>query len=525
MLFRLLKLEYFAASMHGGLFVPLHKVGLSVQRNPLVWALPLQASLFLSNLDLLDPWNDEWFTLTTVLQPLNEVVSTDPMHPPLYYLLLHYWIRLPWTVTPLLSMRAMSVAWTLFATVIVYVLWLRREGSRFQTMFLALWVLSPCLLLHSRMARSYSMELALASLVILAASQWVKEPRDWKQAFLCVGSNVALLYTHYLSGLAVAAGVCVMFLLEKRFTLAAAHVAPLGVLYVPWMPTLGSSLSLWIGASRPPEGGNFIADQFVGLAYLFWSFSFGETMSTVSLLLSIALTPVVIYAVWRSIRTQATWLPVVLVAAGIAWIGVSGFSQFVFMPSLLMFLLPFFLMLIVRQINTYAFVALLVLYVCGDYAYFTRSGFLVKPYATPYTEMADVILDGSRGKNVIVAVDRYGAFSEPLTNRLDGSVRVIFLDDESSAREVLEAARRGPLGPTAIWLWRRTSDISPGTFVTKLEQDLSANHEVRNREFVAYSLPERWARRLLRGPGQAKYYYRLSEFRYCQECRSAKPLL
>ena len=36
------------------------------QRNPLVWALPLQALLLLSNLDLLDPWGDEWFTLTTV---------------------------------------------------------------------------------------------------------------------------------------------------------------------------------------------------------------------------------------------------------------------------------------------------------------------------------------------------------------------------------------------------------------------------------------------------------------------------
>ena len=105
------------------------------------------------------------------------------------------------------------------------------------------------------------------------------------------------------------------------------------------------------------------------------------------------------------------------------------------------------------------------------------------------------------------------SLTEPLVNRLGGSVRVIFLDDEASAREVLEAARSGPSGPSAIWLWRRTSDISPGTFVTKLEQDLSVGREVRRREFVAYSLPERWARRLLRGPGQPEYYYRLSEFR------------
>src|SRR5262249_19880527 len=89
----------------------------NVQRNPLVWALPLQALLLLSNLDLLDPWGDEWFILTHVSQPLSQVASSDPMHPPLYYVLLHYWIQLPWTVSPLASMRAMSAVWTLVATV------------------------------------------------------------------------------------------------------------------------------------------------------------------------------------------------------------------------------------------------------------------------------------------------------------------------------------------------------------------------------------------------------------------------
>jgi hypothetical protein len=163
--------------------------------------------------------------------------------------------------------------------------------------------------------------------------------------------------------------------------------------------------------------------------------------------------------------------------------------------------------------NRLVFVSILVLYAGADYAYFTRSGFLVKPYAAPYKEMADIIRDGSREQRAIVAVDSYGLFSEPLLNRLDSSIRVIFLHDETSAREVLKAARSGSSGPSVIWLWRRTSDISPGTFVTKLEQELSVGHEVRQREFVAYSVTERWARRLLRGPGQPDYYYRLSEFR------------
>ena len=496
-----------------------NRVGLDVQRNPLVWALPLQALLLLSNHDLLDPWGDEWFTLTIVPQQVNQVVSTvaGNIHPPLYYVLLHYWIQLPWTLSPLASMRAMSALWAIIATLVIYALWLRREAPRFQKMFLALWVLSPCLVLHARMARSYSIQLALASLAIYTAPQWAEQPRNWKRLLACVGSSTALLYTHYLSGLAVAAGVCVAFLLKKRFTLAAAQVALLAILYAPWVPTLGSKLGQ-IAFSYPYEGGysyeggNIIADQIVRLAYLFVSFSFGETFSIVSLLLSVVLTPVLIYALWRAVGTRPTWLPIVLTATGIGWTGVSRVEPFVFMPAHLLFVLPFFLMLIVQQMKPLVFVALLVIYAGADYAYFSRSGFLVKPYATPYKEMADVIRDGSHGQNVIVAVDRHGLFSEPLLNRLGANVRVIFLDDETSVREVMEATR-GPSGASAIWVWRRTIDISPGNFVTKLEQDLSVGREVQHREFVAYSLPERWARRLLRGPGQPEYYYRLSEFR------------
>jgi len=487
----------------------------SLRPNPLIWALPLQALLLFSALDLLDPWGDEWFTLNYVPQSVSEVVSAVAanIHPPLYFVLLHYWIQLPWTLSPVSSMRAMSAAWALVATVVIYFLWLRQEGFPFRAKVLALWALSPCLLIHARMARSYSMQLVLASLAIYSAPRWAQEPRNWKWLVAYIGSSIALLYTHYLSGLAVSGAVCAMFLFQKRFKLAAAQVAMLAVLYSPWLPILVSVLRRWNWIGIPPsyEGGNVISDQIVRLAYLFVSFSFGETFSTVSFLLSIALTPVIAYAVWRALGTRPTWTPIVLIAGGIAWIAGSRFEQFVFIPNHLIFVLPFFLILIVRELKPLAFAVLLVIYAGADYAYFTRSDFFVKPYAAPYKEMADLIRERSRGQNALVAVDPNGVWLS-LLNRLGDGVRVISLDNETSAREVLEAARSGPSGPSEILLWRRT-DISPDSFVTKLEQDLRVGREVWQRDFVAYSLPERWARRFLRGPGQSGYYYRLTEFR------------
>jgi hypothetical protein len=288
----------------------------------------------------------------------------------------------------------------------------------------------------------------------------------------------------------------------------------LAILYSPWLSTFISVLRRWhwIGIPYPYEGGNVVLDQSVRLAYLFVSFSFGETFSTVSLLLGVALTPVLICGLYRA-GPCPVWLPMVLMATAIASIGVSRFEQFVFTPNHLLFVLPFFLILIVRKMNQFVFLALLVLYASANYAYFTKSGFLVKPYATPYKQMANVIRERSLGQNATVAMDPYGVFLQPLLNRLGDSGRVILLYDEATAREVLDAARSGPSKSPTILLWRRTSDVSPGSFVTKLEKELSVGREVWSRDFVAYSLPERLVRRLLRGPGQADYYYRLSEFR------------
>src|SRR5215469_12617741 len=110
-------------------------------RKPLVWALPLQAFLLFWSLDFLDPWGDEWFNLNTAPKPIDQIISAvaNNIHPPLQFVLLHYWIEIPWPASPVASMRAMSAVWTLIATLVIYVVWLRRESLRYQAMFLALW--------------------------------------------------------------------------------------------------------------------------------------------------------------------------------------------------------------------------------------------------------------------------------------------------------------------------------------------------------------------------------------------------
>ena len=103
-----------------------------LRRNPLAAFLPLQAVLYLWNLALLSPWMDEAGTLIVVGRPLPELLrfAAADVHPPLYYLLLFGWQRLPlgldWTV----QARALSVIFALLGTVALDRLWGSRLGER-----------------------------------------------------------------------------------------------------------------------------------------------------------------------------------------------------------------------------------------------------------------------------------------------------------------------------------------------------------------------------------------------------------
>ena len=491
-------------------------------RNPLPCALAIQAALLFYRLDLLEPWGDEWNTLTRVPQPLDQIwaILKGVSHPPLYFFLLHFWIEIPWPASPLIKMRAMSVLWTLIATIVFDRLWLTRLEPRMRRMVLALWVLSPCLLLYSRMARSYSMQVALALITIYAASKWLEQARSprWFVAYCC--SAAALLYTHYLPGLAIMTAVWLMFMvkaeLPPRLRLILSALPPLVValLYLPWLVPLFRALSLWRTVVTYSVRNVFV-DQFVRIAYWFVSFTFGETLSAVGIVLGAALTPAVGLAVYRGIRSRPSWIGVVAVASLVGYIGVSRWTGFSFTPARVLFALPFFLILVVKGIElsprgSLLFAGLLVIYISSDYSYFAKIGYLNKAYCVPYQEMASVIDRDSPASGAVLLVDGYSSFSDPLVNRLGKGIQVISLDNEQSAERDVEALRHKQ---GVIWFWRHTHDTSPDEFVSRLEAELARDRIVKQYNYLPYSMPGRWILRLLRGPGQSEYFYCLSEMR------------
>src|SRR5204862_2009299 len=122
---------------------------------------------------------------------IGEIVRGD-IHPPLYYLLVHYWLQLPWSASLLVKARAFSGLWALASTVALHRLWFR------DARFLLLWALSPCLILYGRMGRSYTLQMFLACLALYWGLSLIRDPHRRLAMWMYSAACILLLYTHYL---------------------------------------------------------------------------------------------------------------------------------------------------------------------------------------------------------------------------------------------------------------------------------------------------------------------------------------
>jgi hypothetical protein len=501
-----------------------------VARYPLALFLPLQAALLFPHLGLLPAWGDEVFTLRAASLPLASIaraVAAD-IHPPLYYYLLHGWIALPLPGDLIVRMRALSVIWMLLSTVAVSRLWVLHRERRSTTLtFLALWTLSPCLLLYGRMARSYSMQICLASVALYAGLAFLRDPRRRVLQVACAGALAALLYTHYVPGAAVTLAVGLALVWRAVRKRDARLLGPLGVvaaltavLYAPWLLQFDASIWKWTSrGSLYALTGNGAAEQFVKAGYWLFSFAYGETMPVVVVIAALALAPLVCRLIWLGGRNAPDWLPLVAAAALIGFLATTRWVSFAFIPARLLFCYPFFLLLVVRgrerspRLGQATCAAMLVISLFSLPSYFRKQDFLSKGYAAPFGEMA-ALVNAGLSPGALVAIDAINADPRPLRALLDPRAQIVLLRGERSAERVRDS--RAPV----IWYIRCTHDASPRQLNRMLEADLERRYRVRRFLFQPYSSLERLAIRIADWPGQPTHVYEVLELRAADQARS-----
>lgn len=180
---------------------------------------------------------------------LNDIVKSladeDCQHPPLYYIILYFWVRL--FGDSVTSIRGLSVVISLFVFPCIYWLCLELFGvSLTGWMAMGLIAISPLHILYAQEAREYSLwtvAILLSSAALLQAIRFKTKLR-WSIYTLTL---ILALYTHMFSGF-VALGHGLYMVISENFkfskTLKAYLLASLTgiIFFLPWLIIIISNL-------------------------------------------------------------------------------------------------------------------------------------------------------------------------------------------------------------------------------------------------------------------------------------------
>jgi len=493
----------------------------------LLLCLLAQACLLIPRLDLLPVWGDEHFTQIVAARSVTgvlDLIAREQNNPPLHSLLVHFWLLVPWPVSKIVAARALSVLFALAATVVIDRLWLRALERPARLWFLLLWTLSPCLVLYSRMARSYSLQLLIFALGLRAAVDLIQQPVSKRRIAVFVAGEAVLLYVHYLSGLALLASLVLILAwkaLRRRQPafLAAAGFSVLLVaaLYAPWLPHLGTALGRMAGAQSPIAAAGPLMSEAVRLGYLGFSFAFGETPPLWVMACGLVVAPGVAFLALRGAGLRPAWLALAALAAIAAYPGAGRWVSFVFIPARLLFLLPFFLMLVASgagrspRAGRLVCAAMLCLSAGSIASYFRGADFLNKAYVLSYDEIAGLINANSGRTRAVLLADVWNTDPFPLAARIRRDIPLVLVRRGStpdSLRKELEAAGAG-----VVWYFRNTHDTSSGGLNRRMENDLSRGRQVVRHLFVPYSSRDRFLMRLLGWRERPTHFIQLLEMR------------
>ncbi|MGA2328594.1 MAG: hypothetical protein ABSH05_20145 [Bryobacteraceae bacterium] len=480
---------------------------------PVGVVLCLQAFLLLYQPNLLAVWDDELSTYGTVARPVGQIIRglQWDVHPPLYFVLLHGWaqLRLPWQ--GIAALRAFSALWALAATLLLDLLWTRRWRPWRRWLALSLFALSPCLLLYGRMARSYAMQTALALLAASLLWRWLRHSDSpWRSNLGALAAMTALLYTHYIPGIALLVALCAVGWRRLGAARLGWFLAAVSAGYLPWVPTLIRALRTWGGGSgftsQYALTGNAFTEQFLKIGFGLVSFTIGETFAAVCL----GLVPVALALAWRGARLNRRLGVFIGLAAGVGYLGVARWESYPFVPGRLLWLLPFVSLAIAAGIwrlrglwRQTAAAALMLSYLWSAALYFRREDFLNPGYSAPLREIAER-LNREAGPGDVILMDAYNT-DHALRYYLSGRTPVLILNAGA-----VKAARARLAGGGSVWMVRNTHDISPGHISSRIEAEACAGRVCQKTFLHPCTALQVLAMRLLGGAALPPYFYQLT---------------
>lgn len=215
----------------------------------------LSALFRFANLGRESLWLDEAISYLTAQLPVAQIANNtvQSSHPPLYYLLLHFWLQIvPDSDT---AVKLLSALFGILLIPAIYLL--SQQLFNNQTISLtaaALTAVSPFHILYSHELRMYTL---LMLLVVLATTTYLHAREEEKAGWWLLTGGLFLLavYTHLFAFLALA-GVGLHALLtysqnKRTFWATSVMTAVVLICFIPWLRLMLTEAQPALGSLRP----------------------------------------------------------------------------------------------------------------------------------------------------------------------------------------------------------------------------------------------------------------------------------
>jgi uncharacterized membrane protein len=332
-----------------------------IENNALMLSILLLAFLLrIFHLDAQSLWWDEAVSVVWGSMDLPSMVENlidDRVHPPLYYLLLHFWLAVGRSE---FTLRTLSAFIGVLTVSVMFPLSRLVGGKRLGVLGSLLLALSPFHIWYSQEVRMYSLAalLVMLSIYFLARILDGDKLRNW----VAYGGFTSLaLYTHYLNAFLILAHMTYLVLSTKRdrnilrkWILCMVSVS---LLYAPWLLTIliaggfSQAAISWISPAQP-----------VDLFWTLYNFLLGSTsdiehpLNLMASFLAIMILAFVTYRIFRgrqnSRQGDRLWLAWIWLALPLLMVFLISLDwplpqkRSIYMDRFLIPLLPAFLILL-----------------------------------------------------------------------------------------------------------------------------------------------------------------------------------
>ncbi len=216
-------------------------------------------------------WLDEIASWMFASKDLQHVLRSEPTNPPLYYLLLHFWVD--WFGASESAIRSLSVVPSLFSVWLIYHFAERLFTRGIAYLAAVYQAVSTFQIYYAQEGRCFSL---LVSILLLATlSLWNALQSDSPhRRYLYYGAYAFLgalaLYTHFISIFFLAGhGLYVLFRRPKQVLAVGTSIAASLLLFSPWLVTM-------LGVAS--GGGQVRRYLLLKLPQAYFSFLFGDSL-------------------------------------------------------------------------------------------------------------------------------------------------------------------------------------------------------------------------------------------------------